>query len=390
MKKIIILGATGSIGCQTREVIKENPQDFELVGVSIGHNIKLLRKILESFECIKFVTVQEYSDYIYLKEEYPKITFFYGNEGLISLIENCPSDLVVNSLVGFVGFLPSLYTIKKGIDLALANKESLVVGGSLIKKEMKKSKARLFAIDSEHCALSKCLEGKDVSQIRNLVITASGGSFRDYTKDQLENVTIKDALNHPSWSMGNKITIDSATMMNKGFEIIEAMHLFDFPLEKIKVLLHDESIIHSLVEFVDNSYLADIGPTDMKVAISYALYENKRHEVKTNKLEFDKLSGLHFRKLDLDFYPCLTLAIKAIKMGGSATTVLNRSNEVAVSSFLKNEIKFTQISKIIEYALNKHEVIIDPDEKEIIKTDEWAKNISEEFIRRELNAKHNY
>ena len=390
MKKIIILGATGSIGTQTIEVIEENPQDFELTGVSVGHNIELLKVILSKFESIKYVSVHDEKDYISLKEEYPHISFYYGDEGLISLIDNCSSSMIVNALVGFVGFIPSLHAIKKGIDLALANKESLVVGGSLIKRELKKSKARLFAIDSEHCALSKCLEGRDISTVRNLVITASGGSFRNYSKDQLENVTINDALNHPSWNMGNKITIDSATMMNKGFEIIEAMHLFDFPLEKIKVLLHDESIIHSLVEFVDNSYLADIGPTDMKLAISYALYENNRHEVKTNKLEFDKLSGLHFRKLDDDFYPCLTLALKAIKMGGSATTVLNRSNEVAVASFLKNEIKFTQIYKVIEYALNKHEVITDPSLEDIIKIDKWAKNISDEYIRREINAKHDY
>ena len=231
MKKIVILGSSGSIGTQTQEIILDNPNDFSLVGVSVGNNIEKLKETLKLFDSIKYVTVKENDQYLILKDEYPQINFYYGDEGLISLINECECDLVVNALVGFVGFLPTFYVVKKGIDLALANKESLVVGSSLIKKELKTSSTKIFAIDSEHCALSKCLEGKNKNDVKNLVLTASGGSFRNLSKDDLKTVTLQDALKHPSWSMGNKITIDSATMMNKGFEIIEAMFLFDFPVD---------------------------------------------------------------------------------------------------------------------------------------------------------------
>ena len=389
MKKVIILGASGNIGGQVREIILENPNDFTLVGISVGHRIELVDQILLDFPSIKFVTIQDYQDYLSLKSKYPNINFFYEDQGLIDLIDSSHPDLVVNALVGFVGFLPSFHTVKKGIDLALANKESLVVGGKLIKDELKKSGSKLFAIDSEHAALDKCLKNHNRDDIKNLVITASGGSFRDYSLEQLENVTLKDALKHPSWVMGNKITIDSATMMNKGFEIIEAMHLFDFPLEKIKVLLHDESIIHSLVEFKDHSFLADIGPTDMKVAISYAMYSNQINEVKVKPLEFEELSGLHFRKLDLNFYPCLKLALSAIKMGGSAPCVLNRSNEEAVRSFLREEINFNDISLVVKEVLESHQVIFNPTVEDIVELDKWAKTKSEECIRRIKHAKYN-
>ena len=382
MKEIILLGATGSIGKQTQDIILDNPNDFSLVGISIGNQVNLLEGIISRFSSIKSVCLKNYQDFLEYKNKYPSINFYYGDEGLLELITNTSCSMVVNALVGFVGFLPSLYTVSKGLDLALANKESLVVGGELIKKEIKKTGAHLYAIDSEHCALSKCLEGKKKEDIKNLVITASGGSFRDYSLNELENVTLKEALKHPSWSMGNKITIDSATMMNKGFEIIEAMHLFDFSLDQVKVLLHDESIIHSLVEFIDNSYLCDIGPTDMKVAISYALYQNSRHLLNVEPLDFTKLNGLHFRKLDLERYPCLSLAYEAIRKGGSAPCVLNRSNEEAVYSFLKGEIKYTDISKVVQEVLSAHEVISSPTKEDIIKVDTWAKNKSEEIIRR--------
>ena len=381
MEKIIILGASGSIGTQTQDILLDNPDDFTLVGVSVGHNIKVLKETLNKFPSIKYVTVQEHDDLIKLEKEYDHITFFEGDEGLIRLIDESKCTFVVNSLVGFVGFLPSLHTVEKGLTLALANKESLVVGGSLIKKALKEHGGHLYAIDSEHCALAKCLEGHKREDIKNLVITASGGSFRDLPKDQLEDVTIEQALHHPSWSMGSKITIDSATMMNKGFEIMEAMHLFDYPLEQVKVLLHDESIIHSLVEFKDQSFVCDIGPTNMKIAIGYALYRNTRKFVNVEPLDFTKLSGLHFRSLDMDRYPCLKLAYQAIKTGGTAPCVLNRSNEEAVHSFLRGEIKFTEISLVIEKCLNAHQVITNPTKEDIVLSDHWAKKQSQETIR---------
>lgn len=382
MEKLIILGATGSIGSQTIDIVKENPNEFEIVAISVGHNIEKLKNILSDIPTIKYVCVKEELDKEKLEKDYETIKFFSGDQGLLSIIDETKCSLVVNALVGFVGFLPSLHTLEKGINLALANKESLVVGGSLLKQAIKKSSAKLFAIDSEHCALAKCLEGHDRNEIKNLVITASGGSFRDLEIDKLDSVTIDEALHHPSWNMGNKITIDSATMMNKGFEIIEAMYLFDFELEKIKVLIHDESIIHSLVEFNDHSFLADIGPTNMKVAISYALFHNRRHEVKTNELNLEDTLGLHFRKLDLNRYPCLALALKAIKLGDSAKVVLNRANEEAVYSFLEGKIKFTDIPKVINFALDSHNLILNPNLDEIIKLDQWAKEFSQDFIRR--------
>lgn len=382
MKRIIILGASGSIGKQTQEIILEQPNDYTLVGISIGNQVNLLEEIMDKFPSIKSVCLKNEEDYLRFKTIYPKINFFFGDEGLISLIDQTRCEMVVNALVGFVGFIPSLHCAEKGISLALANKESLVVGGYLIKEALNSSGGKLYAIDSEHCALSKCLQGKDRKEVKNLILTASGGSFRNYSLEELENVTLEEALKHPSWSMGNKITIDSATMMNKGFEIIEAMHLFDFDISQIKVLIHDESIIHSLVEFNDHSYLCDIGPTDMKVAISYALNENQRCEVNVEPLDFTKLNGLHFRELDLRKYPCLSLAYESIKKGGSAPCVLNRSNEEAVYSFLRGEIKYTDISKIVSYVLDEHQVIISPTKEDIITIDKWAKNKSDEIIRR--------
>ncbi len=382
MEKIILLGASGSIGSQTLEILLENPLDFELTGVSVGHRVGCLETILSSFPSVRTVCVREREDSLLLKEKYPRVEFVWGDRGLIELIDRAEASLVVNSLVGFVGFLPSLHCLEKGIDLALANKESLVVGGNLLKEARKKTGANLYAIDSEHCALAKCLEGKNPEDVRNLVLTASGGSFRDFSPEELKTVDASQALAHPSWAMGKKITIDSATMMNKGFEVIEAMHLFGFPKEKIKVLLHDESVIHSMVEFKDGSYLADLGPTDMKVAIAYALYRNHRHEVRTKPLCLEELSGLHFRKRNPSLYPCLELAFRAIGLGGDAPAVLNRSNEEAVYAFLNGEIRFTEIAEVVENVLSEHRVKANPNREDIIDSDKWAKNKSMEWIRR--------
>jgi 1-deoxy-D-xylulose-5-phosphate reductoisomerase len=366
MKKVTILGSTGSIGSQTLEVIEENTSDFEVVGVTCGHNIAKFRNILNKFSSIKFACCEEKEDYEVLSKEYPNLTFYYGDEGLISIIKASKPNLVVNALVGFAGFIPSLTVIEEGIDLALSNKESLVVGGDLINEALAKSKSHLYAIDSEHTALGKCLEGHSKEEVKYLVITASGGSLRDLPKEELKNVTVEKALKHPSWSMGKKITIDSATMMNKGFEVLEAMHLFHYPLEQIKILLHDESLIHSLVEFVDNSFSAEIGPNDMKTSISYALYGNTRHKVKTKELDLSLLSGLHFRKLDLDFYPCLKLAFRAIKEGGSSPCVLNAANEWAVYAFLDKKISYLDIAKYVEIALDKFKIIAHPTKDDLV------------------------
>ena len=384
MKKICLLGSTGSIGSQTIELINENPKDFSLVAVSCGKNIELFRKILANNKNIKWACVQLENDYLVLKEEFKNINFYYGDEGLLELLQDCYKsiDLVVNALVGFAGFLPSVRTLELNTDLALANKESLVVGGEIINRILKTTNAKLYPIDSEHVALAKCLKGKKKTEIKRLILTASGGSFRDLSREELAHVTKEDALKHPSWSMGAKITIDSATMMNKGFEVIEAKYLFNLPVDKIDILLHDESVIHSLVEFVDNSYLADLGPAYMKVPIAYALYQKERKKITTRSLNLEDLGALHFRKLDLKRYPCISYALKAIKQGGTLPCVLNASNEEAVYAFLEGKISFIEIEEIINMMLDSHRVISDPMIDDIVYVDKLTRKLTIEEIKR--------
>ena len=382
MKRICLLGSTGSIGDQTIDIIKSNSKVFSLVAVSCGKNINKLKQILNDIKSIECVCVQEEKEIDALKNKYPHISFFSQDEGLLKLIDKSNPDMVVNALVGFVGFLPSVHTLTKNIDLALANKESLVVGGDIINGLLKNTKAKLYPIDSEHVALAKCLQGIKKKEIKRLVITASGGSFRDLSRDQLVNVTKEDALKHPSWSMGAKITIDSATMMNKGFEVIEAKHLFNVPVSKIDVLLHDESVIHSLVEFVDNSYLADLGPADMRVPIAHALFEGKRHSIETKSLNLEDLGTLHFRKLDPYRYPCLNYALKAISVGGTLPCVLNACNEEAVYAFLRNEINFLEIEEIIDLMISSHRVIDNPTVEDLVYVDQLTRKLTLEEIKR--------
>lgn len=385
MKRICLLGSTGSIGKQTIDIIKTTSNEFSLVAVSCGKNVEELRKILNSFDSIKHVCVQQQKDMETLKEEYKNIDFYCESNGLCELIDASNPDMVVNALVGFVGFVPSIHTLEKGLVLALANKESLVVGGEIINKLLKDKKGKLYPIDSEHVALSKCLQGKKKKEIKRLVITASGGSFRDLSRKQLINVKKEDALKHPSWSMGEKITIDSATMMNKGFEIIEAKYLFGLPLSKIDILLHDESVIHSLVEFVDNSFLADLGPADMRIPIAHALFEGKRKIINTKSLELEELGSLHFRKMDIKRYPCISYALKAIKIGGSLPTVLNASNEEAVYSFLRGDIAFLEIEEIVELMINSHRIIDNPTVEDIVYVDALTRKLTLEEIERRKN-----
>lgn len=382
MKKICLLGATGSIGTQTIDIIDKDNLEFSLVAVSSARRIEELEKIIESHNDIKCVCVKEEKDWILLQNKYPHILFFFGDDGLVQLIKNSNPDLVVNALVGFAGFVPSVYTVSNDIDLALANKESLVVGGTIINDLLSKHKGKLYPIDSEHVALAKCLEGKKKEQVKSLVITASGGSFRDLTREQLKNVSVEDALKHPSWSMGSKITIDSATMMNKGFEIIEAMHLFHFEANNIKVLLHDESVIHSMVEFVDHSFLADLGPQDMRIPIAHALYGNKRKEIDVKSLDLEDIGELRFRRFDISRYPCVGYALKAIEIGGTLPTILNASNEEAVYSFLNREISFIEIEEIIDKMMNSISIIPNPTVEDICSVDKETRRLTRLEIER--------
>ena len=381
MTRLIILGISGSIGSQTLDIIQRHQSKFELCGFSVGNRIECIDKILKKFKNVRFITVKNENDKKILEDKYPHIRFSWGDQGLLELIENVDCDMVVNALVGFVGFLPTIRALEKGRDLALANKESLVVGGDLVNNLLAKNKAKLYPIDSEHVALLKCLKGN--KKVKRLILTASGGSFRDLNRKQLQNVTVEDALKHPSWNMGQKITIDCATMMNKGFEIIEAYHLFRIPVDQIDVLLHDESKIHSLVEFLDGSYLADIGPADMRIPISYALFRNQRVKNNFSNLELDDFGTFHFRKFDPERYPCVEFAKRALKIGGTMPAVINAANEEAVAAFLNKEIKFLNIEKIIEFAMKNHKTILNPDVNTLVQVD----RITREEIRKLIKEK---
>lgn len=361
MKKISLLGATGSIGQQTLDVIKCHPDQFQLVAMSFGSNLELGRKAISDFSP-SLVAVNDFNAYSQLKEEFPNITFTYGAEGLIEAAVISEAEIVVNAVVGSVGLMPTLKAIECKKTIALANKETLVTAGHLVTEHARKYGVDLLPVDSEHSAIFQCLQGENPQSLERLIVTASGGSFRDRTREELADVTVDEALNHPNWSMGAKITIDSATMMNKGLEVIEAHWLFDLPYEKIEVLLHKESIIHSMAEFHDRSVIAQLGSPDMRVPIQYALsYPERLPLSSTKQLNLWEVGKLHFEKADFERYRCLQFAYDSGKIGGTMPTVLNAANEEAVGAFLKGQIAFLQIEDLIEKALTKHSVISNPD-----------------------------
>ena len=334
MKKICLLGASGSIGRQSVDVIKRYPHLFELVAVTVNVSIEYLEYLVNTFSSIKYVCIGDYNSYIDFKNKYPNIICFYGDEGLNEIARINETNYVINALVGFKGLLPTLIAIKNKKDIGLANKETLVACGHIVTKEAKENNVKIYPIDSEHSAIFQCLKGERKSNVDKLILTASGGSFRDKTRKELENVNLDEALNHPNWKMGQKITIDSATMANKGLEIIEAHWLFDMPYEKIDVVIHKESIIHSMVQFKDGAVKAQLGTPDMRIPIMYALSYPSRLHIDTNRLDFAKISTMNFKEVDYDRYPAVELAIRAGKCGGSMPTVFNASNEIAVDAFI--------------------------------------------------------
>ena len=383
MRKIILLGASGSIGTQTIDVVKHHPDQFEIVGLSIGKNINVLRKILTEIK-VSYVCVQNYEDMEILQKEFPKIHFYYGSEGLkqLSVIEE--ANLVVNALVGFVGLIPTLLAIESKKDIALANKETLVVGGYFVKKAIQKNKVNLYPIDSEHSAIFQCLRGNEHKEIEKIIITASGGSLRDKTREELKYVTKNEALHHPNWSMGSKITIDSATMMNKGLEVIEAHWLFDLPYEKIDVLMHQESVIHSMVQYQDHAIIAQLGSADMRLPIQYALsYPKRLPLLNSEPLDFSKYSCLHFSKVDFHRYPFLKLAYEVGKKGGNATAIMNGANEAAVALFLDDKISFLDIERLVFDAINECEFIEHPTLDDVIESDRLARQFVNEHWKGE-------
>lgn len=374
MKKITVLGVTGSIGQQTVDVIIHHSDEFELVAMSAGKNIDLLEETIQKVST-QIVCVIEKEDATYLKNKYPHLTVVYGNEGLDYIATLPEVDIVLNAIVGFAGLLPTIRAIKHKKDIALANKETLVVAGHIITKLVKQYGVKLLPVDSEHSAIFQSLQGNSENKIKRIILTASGGSFRDKTKDELVGVSVNEALKHPNWSMGAKITIDSATMFNKGLEVIEAKWLFNVDYEQIQVVIHPESIVHSAVEYEDTSVIAQMGTPDMRLPIQYALTYPKR-EVLINgqSLDLIQLGSLTFKEADFDRFKALKLAYHAGKTGGSLPCVLNAANEMANALFREGKIEFLQIEELVECAMNHHEVISDPTIDQLFEIDQWARN----------------
>jgi len=380
MKYISLLGATGSIGTQTLDIIKEHPEQFRLVSMSIGRNLELAREIIKDFKP-ELVSTLEKSAAENLQADFPGTRFVFGQDGLIETAVYHKANILVNAVIGSVGLTPTLQAIKEGKTIAIANKETLVTAGHLVIEEAKRHQVPLLPVDSEHSAIFQALQGEKEKNIEKLILTASGGSFRDRTRDELADVTVEDALNHPNWSMGAKITIDSATMMNKGLEVIEAHWLFSMSYDKIDVLMHKESIIHSMVEFHDSSVIAQLGTPDMRVPIQFALsYPDRLPLLSGNRLNLAEIGQLHFRKMDLERFRCLKYAYEAGRAGGTMPTVLNAANEAAVAAFLERKITFLQIEDLIERALSIHKNIKDPDLASIQEADMETRKFVESLI----------
>ena len=377
MKNIAVLGSTGSIGKNTLEVVRNlnrNGFPVSVKYISANSNVELLAQQIEEFKPKAAVIFNE-GGYNELKNRSlnHKCEILCGQAGINEIASRDDFELVVNALVGFSGLIPTTEAIKHGKDIALANKESLVVAGELIYSMLKSSSAHLLPVDSEHSAILQCLQGEPMNQVTRLILTASGGPFREFTREEMNNVSVEQALKHPNWVMGNKITIDSATLMNKGFEIIEAKWLFNIEAENIEVLIHPQSIIHSMVEFSDGSVKAQLGVPDMKVPIQYALTYPGRVKSNFPRIDFKQLKNLTFDEPDLEKFECLKLAYDVIKAGGSYPIVLNGANEAAVELFLNGKIKFIDIPALIKSAMDKHENHVSPSLENIVEIDSWSR-----------------
>ncbi|MBH0160949.1 1-deoxy-D-xylulose-5-phosphate reductoisomerase [Fictibacillus sp. 26RED30] len=381
MKSVSLLGATGSIGIQTLDVIASHPQKFKLSSMSVGKNIEAAEKIIQKFHP-EICAVQNEEDAKVLRSKVSSSTkVVSGMDGLIEAAVSTDSTVVVNAVIGSVGLLPTLKAIEAKKTIALANKETLVTAGHLVMEKAKKHNVPILPVDSEHSAIYQCLNGEDPNRVEKLILTASGGSFRDRTREELKNVTVQEALNHPNWSMGAKITIDSATMMNKGLEVIEAHWLFSFDYSKIDVILHKESIIHSMVEFVDTSIIAHLGQPDMRVPIQYALtYPDRLELINGKRLNLWEVGKLHFQEMDYDRFRCLKLAFQAGKAGGLMPTVLNAANEKAVELFLNGHISFLEIEEMIERAMQELSNVSTPDLETIQETDNRTRQYVESLL----------
>ena len=379
MKKITVLGSTGSIGTQSLEVIKAHPDRFRVEALTCGKNKKKLEEQIEKFRPAFAVTERE-EDAHDLMRKFPRTEFSWGEKGLIEAAEG-GCDMILNALMGMRGLAPTYAAIQAGKDIALANKETLVAGGELVMDAAAKAGVKLLPVDSEHSAIFQCLEGNQNRPVKKILLTASGGPFRGYTKEQLENVTLAQALKHPKWNMGAKITIDSATMMNKGLEVIEARWLFDVEAEKIQILVHPQSIVHSAVEFMDNSVIAQLGVPDMRIPISLALGYPDRLKNGERELDFfGEGSNLTFEKPNPEVFGCISLAYEAIARGGSCPAVMNAANEVLVAAFLEEKIRFVDIEKTLACILDAHKTAYNLDLEGILEIDKETSKLTREIL----------
>lgn len=380
MRKICLLGASGSIGSQTLDVMRKNPTDFTLVAFSVGSKTRKIAHIINMYPDVKAVCIKDKNKLNYYQSKYPNISFYSGDDGLLKLIDT-DTDMVVNALVGFVGLKPTLYALEKDKIVCLANKEALVVGGELVNDILKKGHGKLYPIDSEHSAIKKCLMVND-KNVSKIMLTASGGAFRKLSRDELKNVKAADALKHPTWKMGNKITIDCATMINKAFEVIEAHYLFGCPYNQIGIKLHDESMIHSYIVYKDGSLRLDVSKPDMRNPIKLALYEFMTYFKTVTAKSLDQFKDLHFHEFTFARYPTVKLAKYVIEQKGTYGAVFNASNEVAVHAFLKDEIPFLAIEDIVTTLMKKHTNVVHPSYEQIREIDLKTRENANEMIKK--------
>jgi len=376
-KPLSILGSTGSIGTQTLDVVRKFPEHYKIVGLTCNSNIELLKKQIEEFKP-ELVAVFDEEKADQLKVDIP---VYKGMEGLLKVASFGEVHTVINSLVGSIGVLPTVKAIENLKNVALANKETLVTAGEIVMKKLKFHKTNLLPIDSEHSAILQCLQGSKLEDVNKITITCSGGAFKNKTKEELQSLTAADALKHPTWNIGKKITIDCATLMNKGFEVIEAHWIYNLPYSKIDVVMHPQSIIHSLVEFHDHSVIAQLGIPDMRIPIQYALtYPNRLKNESLPKLNLADKKELTFKEPDLERFPCLAMAYDAGIKGGSSPAVMNAANEIAVKYFLQDKIKFTDIPRLIIEQMEKNPLIKNPDLDQILDIDKKVKEDTEKTI----------
>lgn len=369
MKKIAILGSTGSIGKNALNIIENFKDKFTVSFLVANTSVNVIKEQIEKYKVKKAVLLNVEAANHLKKNISEEVKIYSGINELLKLISDSDYDILLSAMVGFAGLKPTLEAIKQGKRIALANKETLVVAGEILTENLIKYKAEIIPVDSEHSAIFQCLQGENASNIKQIILTASGGPFLNRTLESLKNVTIEEALAHPNWKMGKKITIDSATMMNKGLEVIEAKWLFNLPLDKIKVLIHPQSIAHSMVEFIDGSIKAQLGSPDMRLPILYSFSYPERYAFDKVQTDFVKIGNLTFLPPDLKKFECLSLAYQTAKVGGLATCILNAANEIAVEKFLKGKIKFLEIPEIIKYALDKIENKLKPTLEDVFDCD---------------------